>query len=92
MFYRSKPQIVEAIQWTGENFDEVSMFAPEKVQLIIPDKDVPGLKLELLAGARGDQGWVPVPLKSWLVHKVGDRTDIWPVDPEYFEDKYEPAP
>lgn len=25
-FYRNKPMIVEALQWTGENFDEIKCF------------------------------------------------------------------
>jgi hypothetical protein len=34
---------------------------------------------------------VPVPVGHWLVHQPGDLSDIWPVDPHYFEAKYEPA-
>ena len=31
MKYRKKPKIVEAIQWTGDNYDEVCEFAGEKL-------------------------------------------------------------
>jgi hypothetical protein len=91
--YRSKPSIVEAIQWIGDNdkttsdptyVKAVMEFAPGKVRFM-------GLlgRLELFAGKDGAQEWVPVPLGHWLVNQPGDKTDIWPVDPDYFAAKYE---
>lgn len=47
--------------------------------------------LELLAGMNGAQGWVPVPVGHWIVRSPGVLNDHWPVDPEYFSAKYEPA-
>lgn len=41
------------------------------------------------AGVYGAQGWVKVPLGHWVVRSVGDLTDHWPVDPDYFTRKYE---
>lgn len=43
------------------------------------------------AGKDGKQGWVPVPLGHWIVRQPGDFTDHWPVDPDYFDAKYEPV-
>lgn len=84
--YRSKPQLVEAVQWTGRNWDEVSDFWPEGTRHL-------GLypRLELLAGKDGAQEWVPVPVGHWIVRQPGDVFDHWPVDPDYFAAKYEPA-
>lgn len=82
--YRSKPQLVEAIQWTGHNYDEIKAFCPQKVS--IADQN-----LLLLAGKDGAQEWVPVPLGHWLVHPPGDISDIWPVEHTYFITKYELA-
>lgn len=84
--YRSKPQTVEAVQWTGDHdsFFEVDEFADEKVFLHHDGA------LDLLAGKDGSQQWVPVPVGHWLVNQPGDKSDIWPVDPDYFAAKYEP--
>jgi hypothetical protein len=84
--YRSRPQHAEAVQWTGYNETQLYGTFGSKVRIV----GVP-LKLELLAGANGAQGWVPVPLGHWLVNKVDDLSDIWPVDPDYFASKYEVA-
>jgi hypothetical protein len=48
-------------------------------------------KLELLAGKDGAQEWVPVPVGHWLVCQPGNKSDVWPVDPDYFAGKYELA-
>lgn len=85
MRFQSKPSIIEAIQHTGD-FTALQQFAPEKVD-IRPDDGA----LLLLAGKDGAQEWVPVPLNHWLVHQPDDLSDIWPVDPDYFAAKYEPA-
>lgn len=90
MRYRSKPTEVEAVQWTGKNFLEVEALAGPKVRLTERYLSIPG-HLELQAGKDGAQEWVPVPVRHWLVHQSGDVSDIWPVDHDYFESKYEPA-
>jgi hypothetical protein len=86
MLFVSKPQTVEAIHWTGDNWDEVTLFAPEKVHLIQGRNPS---RLELLAGDDGSQEWVPVPVGHWLVHRPGDLSDIWPISDDYFQEKYD---
>ena len=89
MLYRSKPQEVEAIQWLGNNVEELSDFeAPVAFGFEGPDH---ALWCELQAGKHGAQGLVPVPVGHWIVRQPGDYTDHWPVDPDYFAAKYEPA-
>lgn len=82
--YMSKPSTIEAIRWTGQNISEVFDFAEDKVKITATG-------LHLLAGTGGAQGWVPVPYRHWLVCQPGDKGDIWPVDPDYFDAKYEPS-
>lgn len=95
--YRSKPQQVEAVQWTGDNWDEVLPFGgPQgKVASVLTLGSQSGYEnvkdIQLLAGKDGAQGWVPVPVGHWLVHPPSDLTDIWPVDLDYFAAKYEPV-
>jgi hypothetical protein len=81
--YRSKPSLIEAVQWTGDNFHEVIDFGGS----YSTELDV----LHLLAGKDGAQEYVPVPVGHWIVRSVGDLSDHWPVDPDYFANKYEEA-
>ena len=94
VLYRSKPQVVDAVQWTGDNWD--SEIVPWGRQG--PDADLfvlvttggrDGQELRLRAGKGGAQGLVPVPVGHWIIHNPGDWTDLWPVDPDYFAAKYE---
>ena len=89
MRYRSKPQEVEAVQWLGDNADEVGRIAPYKFATTERgDGVVTGW---LKAGQDGAQDHVPVPVGHWVVRKPGDVTDLWPVAPDYFAAKYEPV-
>lgn len=103
--YVSRPQRVEAVHWTGDNWSEVLAFgvpgaktastAPERGDLPSAPatagalREWTGLPLQLLAGKDGAQGWVPVPIGHWIVRNPGDNSDMWPVDPDYFAAKYE---
>lgn len=88
--FRSKPSEIEAVQWTGDNADEVYRFV-QRAELAL-DRVVFRCSAdfgELLAGANGSQGWVPVPLGHWIVRQPGVFTDHWPVEDDYFQRKYE---
>lgn len=85
--YVSRPQVVEALQWTDDNYDELRAALPGKVSLEYDDSPR-GLALILLAGKDGAQGWVLVPVGHWIVRLPGDLSDIWPVDNDYFVNKY----
>jgi len=79
--YRSRPQTIEAVQWTGDNVTDLwDVFGARKIYG--PHETNPTLRL--LAGKDGAQGWVSVPVGHWIVRKPGDDSDMWPVDPEYF--------
>lgn len=88
--YVSKPQKVQAVQWKGNNGASCVAFAPGKVRSAAPEEPEPD-GLMLLAGKDGSQGWVPVPVGHWLVCQPGDLSDVWPVEDDYFQSKYEPA-
>jgi hypothetical protein len=90
MRYRSRPQEVEAIQWTGTNNQEIIDAFDGKA--CIETRDRVEYFCTLLAGKDGAQEWVPVPVGHWLVHLPGDISDVWPVDGAYFQAKYEVAP
>lgn len=86
MLYQSKPSTIEAVQWTGDNTDEVTAFLPTVDLVFFRDG-----RLNVKAGKDGAQGLVPVPVGHWIVRQPGDLSDHWPVDPDYFAAKYEPA-
>ena len=83
--YESIPQQVEAVQWTGRNLPELISHSLNGRIAVFVDS------FRLLAGKDGAQGWVIVPVGHWIVHKPGDLSDVWPVDPDYFASKYRPA-
>lgn len=93
--FRSKPSEVEAVQWTGFNFEALYEFVhpgwetDHEDAYVIFDHDE---GLTLLAGKFGAQGLVEVPVGHWIVRQTNDLTDHWPVDPDYFAAKYEEAP
>lgn len=96
--YLSKPTEIEAIRWTGGNYTDLCEFmtdsaavCSDKIRLHATAPDEHGL-LELLAGKDGAQEWVPVPVGHWLVHLPGDLSDVWPIDDDFFQAKYEPLP
>lgn len=87
--YQSKPSVIEAIHWDGENFHDCTVFGEGKVRFVKTEPSM--MELQLLAGKDGAQEWVPVPVGHWIVHPPGDLSDVWPVDAEYFAGKYEPV-
>ena len=83
MRYRSKPQEIEAIQWTGDNLDEVEAFGVQfRFSMMWQEP------FKIKAGKDGAQGYVDVPAGHWIVRQPGDLSDHWPVDPDYFAQKY----
>ena len=85
MRYRSKPSEVEAVQWTGNNDFELGIDLGKRI-CRDPDNSE---QMLLLAGKDGAQGWVPVPVGHWIVRRPADLSHWWPVDPDYFAEKYE---
>lgn len=89
--YQSKPSVIEAVHWTGDNSNEIVAAFGDKVRntaLTVYGTTEP-VGIELLAGKDGAQGWVSVPVGHWIVGNPGDLSDLWPVDNAYFENKYD---
>lgn len=78
--YRKKPVEVEAVQWTGENDDEISIFAGGKVLFMwFAKRRV--LLVETIDGAtRAHVG-------DWIIKGLND--EIYPCKPDIFEKTYE---
>ena len=84
--FRKKPVVIEAVQWNGENTDEIERFMG-----LLPG----GLD----AGGRAvDSPWLLIPtLESphearpgdWIIRGV--QGEFYPCKPDIFEETYEPV-
>lgn len=77
--YRKKPIAIEAVQWTGDNPDEVSAFCPtgwfggdDGLDFIIPTLE----------------GDMQARLYDWII--CGVEGEFYPCKPSIFEATYEP--
>lgn len=88
MIFESIPQQVQAIQWTGHNVEEILDFGAPVCIACEPPLDDGYITLELTAGVNGVQGLVPLPIGHWIVGRLGEIMDFWPVEDNYFQNKY----
>ena len=83
--YRKKPVVIEAIQWTGDNGEDIGAFCP--VALPISQTDS-GLSI---ATAEGD---MRCEVSDWIIKGVRQPPhppDFYPCKPDVFEATYEEA-
>jgi hypothetical protein len=82
--YRSKPVEIEAIQWNGKNFDDVSRFAEDGFN---SGTDEDGLWAEVYDYLQ--KVWVPVNLQDYIIK--GTQDEFYPCASSVFQRKYEPV-
>ena len=79
--YRKKPLIVEALQWTGFNFNEVMRFCPDiQPELGLRD-DIPELYIRTL------EGEMHVSLNDFIIKGV--RGEFYACKPDIFWETYD---
>jgi hypothetical protein len=81
--FRKKPVVVEVVQWTGNNLDEILSFCPtakpDANNVIIPTlEDGPDAQAVHVA-SKGD----------YIIKGV--QGEFYPCKPDIFEETYEPA-
>ena len=76
--FRKKPVVIEAVQWTGENPEEISRFCGEFVSWDEGEPQFATLEGDLYA-ATGD----------WIIKGV--KGEFYPCKPDIFEKSYEAA-
>lgn len=82
MKVRKKPTIIDAVQWTGDNENEICDFAPNTISFNYPEKSVYVTTPEgIMEGMKGCY-ILKANSKSLGLH-------CWPVDAGYFEENYE---
>ncbi len=79
--FTKKPLTIEAVQWTGDNLDEIQAFDPDH-RRILGGGAMP-LVIWTLEGPLNAQ------VGDWIVRGV--KGELYPVKPEVFEATYEPA-
>ena len=81
--YRTKPCEIEAVQWNGDNLDEIIQFADKK-NLMVKFKQnakAPELKIKTL------EGNMEASFDDYIIR--GLRGEYYPCKPDVFEKKYE---
>lgn len=77
MKFRKKPVVIEAVQWTGDNVDEVLEFVGGELPVVRDEK----IFISTLEGVmRGDIG-------DWIIRGV--KGELYPCKPDVFEATYE---
>lgn len=88
--YRKRPVIVDAIQWTGDNADEVTAFSGHRFDVLDPADatDDPDATAQVLDSLHST--WVLVRTGDWIIRGV--RGEYYPCRDEVFRETYEAAP
>lgn len=80
MKYKTKPFEVEAMQWTGRNFDEVYFFTDSQFSF---ESGVAKVYDYL------QDTWVVANINDFIIR--GSRREYYPCAPDVFNAKYEPT-
>lgn len=81
MKYKTKPVEIEAVQWTGNNTDEVIAFASQGIREV--QEDFLGTEL-IIKTLEGDMHAIP---NDYIIK--GLKGEYYPCKPDIFEMKYE---
>lgn len=88
MRFTTKPFIIDAIQWTGQNGQEIQEFVGEHPKYNIP-------AFNWLSNGDAEvwdhlqETWVHVHRNNWIIK--GMKGEFYPCDNEVFQAKYEEA-
>lgn len=87
--FRTKPVEIEAILFTGDNYDELFKWTDGKfldvdVEDRVDDPEATGQVLDFLHST-----WILVKPGQWIIK--GTKGEFYPCDPETFDWKYEEA-
>ena len=81
--FRKKPVIVEAIQWTGKNLDELRRFMKGN----LPDLGAVGRPDSLIIYTLEGNHYANI--GDWIIKGV--KGEFYPCKPDIFEQTYEPV-
>lgn len=78
MVYRKKPVVIEAIQWTGDNFDELERFTDNSALVKLFNHELFIYTLE---------GKMHASVEDYIIKGV--EGEFYPCKPDIFEKTYE---
>ena len=81
--YRKKPVVIQAVQWTGENLDEICAMAAD--QVIETSDGVGGSRKQL--NIRTLEGLMRASEGDYIIKGV--KGEIYPCKPDIFKETYE---
>lgn len=89
MRYRKKPVVIDAVRWTGDNYDELFVWTGERFLLVpAPDRtEDPDITAEVFDVLHST--WVGVKTGQWVIRGV--KGEFYPCDPDVFRATYEDA-
>lgn len=89
--YRKRPVAVRALQWTGDNIDEVTAFMHPQKPIYVNDlPHVNFTNADDLVGIETLNGVVVAKKGEWIIRGV--QGELYPCAPDIFADTYEAAP
>lgn len=87
MKFRKKPVVIDAIRWTGDNYDEINNWTDSRFQMItLPDQ--PEMTARIYDVLH--ETWVLLRDGDWVIRGV--RGEYYPCANDVFESTYEPVP
>lgn len=81
MKYIKKPVVVDAIRWTGDNWDDIEKFSPYGIKFNYPSR-LKSLTIDTL------EGHVTAECGDWIIK--GIEGEIYPCKDSVFQKTYDP--
>ena len=83
MRFRKKPVVIEAVQWTGENFREIVQFVKDKYRPVDMASKSSEKKLLIVTL----EGLMEANAGDWII--CGVKGELYPCKPDIFKETYE---
>ncbi len=83
--FRKKPVVIEAVQWTGTNVNEILDFCLTRADVRVPNGDTT-TRIIIISTLEGEMRADP---KDWIIRGV--KGEFYPCKPDIFEATYEPV-
>ena len=87
MKFKKKPVVIDAIQWTGENGEEVRTFIGEKDCIVPIDSPIPLQQFAYMT-LKTPEGYLNAQRGDWIIRDANG--DFYPCEEEIFTTIYEP--
>ena len=82
--YRKRPVVIEAVQWTGDNLDELFKLEDFKLNYTYPNSNKPG---ERVLGVYSLEGIMWASVGDYIIK--GIKGEFYPCKPDIFKETYE---